>query len=86
MEAHIAQNNELITQLRHDLQIKTDLLRVYDADAADLDEASPLEIRNVSVDLLQRKIQEMQEENKKLHEEATEVGLFIFFGGCFRLS
>ncbi|XP_059096744.1 trafficking kinesin-binding protein milt-like [Tigriopus californicus] len=73
LEAHIAQNNELITQLRHDLQIKTDLLRVYDADAADLDEASPLEIRNVSVDLLQRKIQEMQEENKKLHEEATEL-------------
>ena len=37
------------------------------------EEASPLEIRNVNVDLLQRKISDLQKDNKKLHEEATEV-------------
>ena len=38
------------------------------------EEVSPLEVRDVNVDLLQRKITDLQEDNKKLQEEATEVG------------
>ena len=73
----MTQSNELITQLRHELQIKTDLLHAYDSAAVDdLDvENSPLEIRNVNVDLLQRKIAEMEVENRKLQETATEVSV-----------
>ena len=72
LEAQIGASNELMTQLRHELQVKTDLLHVYTNDDS-VDEASPMEIRNVNVDLLQRKIHELQTDNKMLHEEATEV-------------
>ena len=77
----MTQSNELITQLRHELQIKTDLLHAYDSAAVDdLDvENSPLEIRNVNVDLLQRKIAEMEVENRKLQETATEVSAVSVF-------
>ena len=82
----MTQSNELITQLRHELQIKTDLLHAYDSAAVDdLDvENSPLEIRNVNVDLLQRKIAEMEVENRKLQEAATEVSDAFGFPICER--
>ena len=49
------------------------MLRVFSNDDVS-EEASPLEIRHVNVDLLQRKITDLQRDNRKLHEEATEVG------------
>ena len=71
LEAQLTAANELITQLRHELAVKTDLLHVYTQDIAE--EASPAEIRTVNVDLLQKKIKLLEDDNKKLHEEATEV-------------
>ena len=38
------------------------------------DDSSPLHGGHISVDLLQRKISELEKDNRKLHEEATEVG------------
>ena len=76
LEAGAAQSTELLTQLRHELQVKTDLLRVFnDAASSDTgDDSSPLHGGHISVDLLQRKISELEKDNRKLHEEATEVG------------
>ena len=70
-QTHLASSNELITQLRYDLTIKTDLLHVYTNDA--IEDSSPLENKNVNVGILERKIRDLEEENKKLHSEAAEL-------------
>jgi hypothetical protein len=44
---------------------------VYSNDVAE--ESSPLELRNISVELFQKKIKVLEDENRKLHEEATLV-------------
>ena len=59
-------------------QVKTDLLRVFsteeDEDAINEDDSSrDNAVKGVSVDLLKRKIDDLQKDNQKLHEEATEV-------------
>jgi len=61
---------DLITQLRHELQVKTDLLHVY---TSDLEDASPLELRSFNVELLQKKILDLEEDNKTLHAEASKL-------------
>ena len=64
LETELCGSNDLITQLRHELQVKTDLLHVY---TNDIEDASPLEIRNFNIDVLERKINDLEEENKNLH-------------------
>ena len=49
------------------MQAKTDLLHVY---TDDLEESSPLELRNINVEMLQRKIDDLEADNKTLHAEA----------------
>ncbi len=71
MELQLSASSEIMTQLRHDLATKTDLLRVYAANSDDAGDDN--EVRAVSVHLLERKIQDLAKENAKLHEEATEV-------------
>ncbi len=67
-------STDLITQLRHDLQVKSDLLRVYTNDESVASEdASPVEVKSANVEILQKKIDNLEKENRKLHEEATEV-------------
>ena len=70
LEAELNTANELIVQLRHELQVKTDLLHVYNND---LDDASPLEFKSFNVELMQKKILDLEEENKTLHDEASKV-------------
>ena len=70
LETDLVGANDLITQLRHELQVKTDLLHVY---TNDVEDASPLELRSFNVELLQKKINDLEEENKNLHEEASKV-------------
>ena len=70
LENDYSSATELITQLRHELQVKTDLLHVY---TSDLEDASPLELRSFNVELLQKKISDLEEDNKNLHAEAAKV-------------
>jgi len=70
LETDLCSANDLITQLRHELQVKTDLLHVY---TNDVEDASPLELRSFNVELLQKKINDLEEENKNLHEEASKL-------------
>ena len=72
LESQVSASNEMMTQIRHELQVKTDLLHVYTNDDS-VEEASPMEIRNVNVELLERKIHDLEADNLKLQEEATEV-------------
>ena len=67
----MASSTELITQLRYDLTIKTDLLHVYTNDA--IEESSPLDSKDFNVGILERKIRDLEEENKKLQSEAAEL-------------
>jgi len=70
LENDFSSATELITQLRHELQVKTDLLHVY---TSDLEDASPLELRSFNVELLQKKISDLEEDNKSLHAEASKL-------------
>jgi len=70
LENDYSSATELITQLRHELQVKTDLLHVY---TSDLEDASPLELRSFNVELLQKKISDLEEDNKNLHAEAAKL-------------
>ncbi len=90
----MSQSTELITQLRHELQVRTDLLRAYSESFAEDEEADQdseassggadknkgsssrggsAKLRAANVDVMQRKIQDLEKENKKLQDEATEV-------------
>ena len=70
LESNVNESNELITQLKHELQVKTDLLHVY---TSDLEESSPLELRSINVELLQKKVTDLEHENRLLHSEASKV-------------
>ena len=70
LDPEVNASNELITQLKHELQVKNDLLHVY---TSDLEESSPLELRSINVDLLQKKVTDLEHENKALHLEASKV-------------
>ena len=74
-------STDLITQLKHDLTIKTDLLHFYtDSDDNNQEDPStPAELRNINFDLLQKKVKTLEDENKKLHEEARSVRIFTYF-------
>jgi len=61
---------EYITQLRHELQVKTDLLHVY---TNDLEDISPLELRSCNVATLQKKISDLENDNKYLKEETSKL-------------
>ena len=50
--------------------MRTELLHVY---TTDLEDSSPLELRSVNAEALQRKIQELEEDNRNLHSEASKV-------------
>ena len=70
LEQQLSSSTEFITQLRHDLTVKTDLLHVYTNDA--IEDNSPVESK-VSLDTLQKKIRDLEEENKDLQLEASEL-------------
>merc|ERR1712008_149852 len=72
LEFQLTSSTDLITQLRHDLTVKTDLLHVYTNDA--IEDSSPVESKNLeTLPILERRIKELAEENKQLHAEATEL-------------
>ena len=68
-QIQLSSSTELITQLRYDLTIKTDLLHVYTNDA--IEDSSPLDSKNVNVGIMERKIRDLEDENKKLQSEAA---------------
>ena len=75
LEADQAKANDLITQLKHELNVKSELLHAYSADFVEAsDMPSPVELKAFNVEMMQKKVRDLEEDNKKLQQEATEVG------------
>ncbi|KAB7497307.1 Trafficking kinesin-binding protein 1 [Armadillidium nasatum] len=74
LEAELASSAEKITQLRHDLLMKTDLLQIYtnDVDESSV-ESTPTGFRHINIDLLQRRVKNLENENVTLREEASQL-------------
>ena len=102
LESSLQQSNDIITQLRHEVTLKTDLLHAFTvieieaAEESEEDEAAAAglvgttgiilssrateglggkrrKLTAANVELMQRKVKHLVEDNKKLQEEATEV-------------
>ncbi|XP_071546517.1 trafficking kinesin-binding protein 1 isoform X5 [Panulirus ornatus] len=75
LESEVSAAGEKITQLRHDLQMKTDLLAIYTNDVDDTSscETTPTGVRLVNVDILQHRVKNLEEENKTLRLEASQL-------------
>ncbi|XP_042880575.1 trafficking kinesin-binding protein milt-like isoform X4 [Penaeus japonicus] len=75
LEAEVSAAGDTITQLRHDLQMKTDLLQIYtnDVDETSSCETTPTGVRVLSVDILQHRVRNLEDENKSLRQEATQL-------------
>lgn len=73
LETQLSYSTDLITQLKHDLQVKTDLLHLYTSDeiVTSSEDASP--VHKVNVDRLQKRIDTLEKENRRLQEEANQV-------------
>ena len=103
LDSNLQQSNDLITQLRHELNLKTDLLHAYTDNEIQAAEESDDEVAvtglvvsdsnlaiqstdgpkgkrrkltAANVELIERKVKHLKEDNKKLQEEATEVSSF----------
>lgn len=77
LEMQVIAANEMITQLRHELQVKTDLLHVYSDNEMDLELDSSSNCA-VSIKQLQKRIIDLEVENKRLQEEASAVSDFCW--------
>lgn len=62
--------HDTVTQLRHDLSLKAELLQIY---SNDLDDNSPDGVRAFTCDLLQRKVKGLEDDNRKLRAEASQL-------------
>uniref|UniRef100_A0A914WCA7 HAP1 N-terminal domain-containing protein n=1 Tax=Plectus sambesii TaxID=2011161 RepID=A0A914WCA7_9BILA len=67
-------SHEAVTQLRHELQRKIDLLHMYvEAQEEDDDPSTPTRERRGYIDVLQRKMTKLEEENSNLKNEALHL-------------
>lgn len=74
LDAELSSATEKITQLRHDLQMKTDLLQIYTNDVDESScETTPTSLRHINVDILQHRVRNLEDENKSLRLEACQI-------------
>lgn len=70
LEQELQQTQEVVTQLRHDLSLKSGLLAIYQEGE---DESPAGEVPPCGIDLLQKKINELETENDRLKNEVIVV-------------
>ncbi|XP_070496989.1 trafficking kinesin-binding protein milt-like isoform X3 [Chironomus tepperi] len=74
LEGELRGANESISQLSHELVQKTELINILTENEEVLTEnASPSSSKLVNIELIQRKINVLEKENKKLHSEVLQV-------------
>ncbi|XP_076033797.1 trafficking kinesin-binding protein milt isoform X4 [Oratosquilla oratoria] len=79
LEAEISAAGDTITQLKHDLQMKTDLLQIYTNDVDDSSvDSTPTGVRLFNVEVLQHRVQNLEVENKSLRQEASQLASDTF--------
>uniref|UniRef100_A0A336LLR6 CSON011190 protein n=1 Tax=Culicoides sonorensis TaxID=179676 RepID=A0A336LLR6_CULSO len=74
LEAELSKTAENLNQLTHDLQQKNELIQVLTNDLDDGSESgTPLGARSINIDILQRKVNQLETENKLLRVEAEQI-------------
>ncbi|XP_063973168.1 trafficking kinesin-binding protein milt isoform X2 [Diachasmimorpha longicaudata] len=75
LETELKQANEKITQLSHELLKKTELIQILtnDVDESASEGGTPTALRGINLDLMQRRIYSLEDENKQLKSEFTRL-------------
>ncbi|XP_014468694.1 PREDICTED: trafficking kinesin-binding protein milt isoform X2 [Dinoponera quadriceps] len=75
LETELKEANEKITQLNHELMKKTELIQILtnDVDESSSEAGTPTGLRGINLDLLQRKISTLEDENKQLRSEFAKL-------------
>lgn len=75
LETELKLANEKITQLSHELIKKTELIQILtnDVDDSSSDSGTPTGLRGINLDMMQRRISVLEDENKQLRTEFTNL-------------
>lgn len=75
LEADLKEANEKITQLNHELFKKTELIQILtnDVDESSSEGGTPTGLRGINLDMMQRKISTLEDENKQLRNEFSKL-------------
>lgn len=75
LETELKEANEKITQLNHELLKKTELIQILtnDVDESSSEAGTPTGLRSFNLDMLQRKINTLEDENKQLRNEFAKL-------------
>ncbi|XP_063225295.1 trafficking kinesin-binding protein milt isoform X3 [Bacillus rossius redtenbacheri] len=75
LEAELRTANERLTQLSHEVLKKTELIQVLtnDVDDSSSESGTPTALRCVNLELMQRRIGSLEEENRQLRSEASQL-------------
>lgn len=75
LESELKEANERITQLTHELSKKTELIQILtnDAEETSSEASTPTGIRGINLDMMQKKISSLEDENKQLRTEFARL-------------
>ncbi|XP_017893664.2 trafficking kinesin-binding protein milt isoform X2 [Ceratina calcarata] len=75
LESDLKEANERITQLTHEVAKKTELIQILtnDAEESSSEAGTPTGIRGINLDILQKKISSLEDENKQLRTEFSKL-------------
>ncbi|XP_046687853.1 trafficking kinesin-binding protein milt-like [Homalodisca vitripennis] len=73
LEGELRSANEKITQLTHELTKKTELIQILTNDVDDSGSEPGTPAGTVNWEVLQRRLLRLEEENKSLRSEATQL-------------
>ncbi|XP_011251147.1 trafficking kinesin-binding protein milt isoform X5 [Camponotus floridanus] len=75
LEAELKEANEKITQLNHEVLKKTELIQILtnDVDESSSEAGTPTGLRGINLEMLQRKVGSLEEENKQLRNEFAKL-------------
>ncbi|XP_011630004.1 trafficking kinesin-binding protein milt isoform X1 [Pogonomyrmex barbatus] len=75
LETELKEANEKITQLNHEVLKKTELIQILtnDVDESSSEAGTPTGLRGINLELLQRKVTSLEDENKQLRSEFAKL-------------
>ncbi|KAF0295659.1 Trafficking kinesin-binding protein milt [Amphibalanus amphitrite] len=75
LEGELQTANDTITQLKHDLQLKTELLHIYnnDFDESGSEAGTPSGMRHAGLEMLQARTSQLEKENSELRTELQQL-------------
>ncbi|XP_076665921.1 trafficking kinesin-binding protein milt isoform X2 [Andrena cerasifolii] len=75
LESELKETNESLTQLTHELVKKTELIQILtnDAEESRSEAGTPTGLRGISLDMMQKKISTLEDENKQLRVEFARL-------------